>query len=449
MEQENGFGQDPMEGQQRKNPEPTSAKKIGLTFVSAVIFGLTAGLIMVVILSVFPQNSVHGGEKGTEDPMVSIKEEEDVFDPSDNGDTVSGSGSSGIQVAESTSSDQTVVTDVTEVVDNVMPCVVSIFGTYVISERLWGYQYDYEAEGGGSGIIIGESDTELLIVTNNHVIEDSKELTVQFIDDSVAEALVKGRDADMDLAVIAVDISDLDEATKDAIRVATMGNSDNLKVGEPAIAIGNALGYGQSVTTGVISAVNRSYTDEYGPLYKGGLEDEEDYENVKYLIQTDAAINPGNSGGALLNVRGEVIGINSSKIASYATEGMGYAIPISTAVPIIEELMTHRTHVQVNEERSAYLGVNGLAATGELLDRHNIKEGLYITRVFPDTPAEKAGIKKGDILLSIEKMTVSDMDELSEVLSYYEEGETVTVKILTRSSNGYREKELTVELGGR
>ena len=432
---------------EQEKSEAAPIKKIGITFVSAVIFGLTAGLIMVVILSVFPQNSGSGGEKEIEDQVVSIKEEDEIqTDPLIKIETVSGSG---IQVAESTRSDQTVVTDVTEVVDNVMPCVVSIFGTYVISERLWGYQYDYETEGGGSGIIIGENDTELLIVTNNHVVEDSKELTVQFIDDSVAEALVKGRDEDMDLAVIAVDISDLDPSTKAAIRVATMGNSDNLKVGEPAIAIGNALGYGQSVTTGVISAVNRSYTDEYGPLYKGGMEDEEDYENVKYLIQTDAAINPGNSGGALLNVRGEVIGINSSKIASYATEGMGYAIPISTAVPIIEELMTQRTHAQVDEERSAYLGVNGLEATGNLLERHNIKKGLYITRVFPGTPAEKAGIKKGDILLSIDKMTISDMDELSEVLSYYEEGEIVTVRILTRSSSGYREKELKIELGGK
>ncbi|MCH5279964.1 MAG: trypsin-like peptidase domain-containing protein [Lachnospiraceae bacterium] len=439
MEQEKGLGQSPN--------KPTAFRKLGLTFMSAVIFGITAGLIIVVILSIFSQSSGSEGGKETEDRIVSVKETDEVeTDFFQKNDTVSGSG---IRVAESTRSDQTVVTDVTEVVDNVMPCVVSIFGTYVINESVWGYQFDYEAEGGGSGIIIGENETELLIVTNNHVVEDSKELTVQFIDDSVAEALVKGRDADMDLAVIAVDISDLDESTKEIIRVATVGNSDNLKVGEPAIAIGNALGYGQSVTTGVISAVNRSYTDEYGPLYKGGWDDEEDYDNVKYLIQTDAAINPGNSGGALLNVRGEVIGINSSKIASYDTEGMGYAIPISTAVPIIEDLMTQRTHAQVEEERSAYLGINGLAATGELLERHDIKKGLYITRVFPNTPAEKAGIKKGDILLSIEKMSVGDMDELSVVLSYYEEGEVVTVRILTRSSSGYREKELSVKLGGK
>ena len=296
---------------------------------------------------------------------------------------------------------------------------------------------------------MGENETELLIVTNNHVVEDSKELTVQFIDDSVAPAMVKGTDEDMDLAVIAIEIADLDPATKSAIRVATMGDSDKLKVGEPAIAIGNALGYGQSVTTGVISAVNRSYTDEYGPLYGGSLE-EENYENVKYLIQTDAAINPGNSGGALLNVRGEVVGINSSKIAEYTVEGMGYAIPISTAEPIIEELMSQKTKTPGKvKQNSAYLGISGMAVSGEMLKRYDLKEGLYITQVFADTPAKEAGIRKGDILLSIDDVSIGDMDELSRTLSGYEEGEKVVVKLLKRSNSGYVEKELEVVLGGR
>ena len=228
-----------------------------------------------------------------------------------------------------------------------------------------------------------------------------------------------------------------------------MGDSDKLKVGEPAIAIGNALGYGQSVTTGVISAVNRSYTDEYGPLYGGSLE-EENYENVKYLIQTDAAINPGNSGGALLNVRGEVVGINSSKIAEYTVEGMGYAIPISTAEPIIEELMSQKTKTPGKvKQNSAYLGISGMAVSGEMLKRYDLKEGLYITQVFADTPAKEAGIRKGDILLSIDDVSIGDMDELSRTLSGYEEGEKVVVKLLKRSNSGYVEKELEVVLGGR
>lgn len=425
-------------------------KKMGNSLLCGLIFGLMAGLMMVVILSVFPgrgnqEKTAAFMETPATDKEAKEKggEKEEKYDedlPENDGD---------IKVAENTPERQTVVTDVTEVVDNVMPCVVSIFSTYVIKEDFWGYHYDYETEGGGSGIIVGENETELLIVTNNHVVEDTKELTVQFIDDSVATALVKGTDEDMDLAVIAIEIEDLDPSTKSAIKVAIMGDSDKLKVGEPAIAIGNALGYGQSVTTGVISAVNRSYTDEYGPLYGGSLE-EENYENVKYLIQTDAAINPGNSGGALLNVRGEVVGINSSKIAEYTVEGMGYAIPISTAEPIIEELMNRKTKTPGKaKQNSAYLGISGMAVTGEMLQRYDLKEGLYITQVFADTPAKEAGIKKGDILLSIDDVTIGDMDELSRTLSGYEEGEKVVVKLLKRSNSGYVEKEIKVVLGGK
>ena len=427
-------------------------KKMGNSLLCGLIFGLTAGLMIVVILSLFPRSGEGdpgNAAAGTEMLAADKEEEEKGGEKEEKSAENPGENDGDIKAAESTAESQTVVTDVTEVVDNVMPCVVSIFSTYVINEDFWGYHYDYEAEGGGSGIIMGENETELLIVTNNHVVEDSKELTVQFIDDSVAPAMVKGTDEDMDLAVIAIEIADLDPATKSAIRVATMGDSDKLKVGEPAIAIGNALGYGQSVTTGVISALNRSYTDEYGPLYGGSLE-EENYENVKYLIQTDAAINPGNSGGALLNVRGEVVGINSSKIAEYTVEGMGYAIPISTAEPIIEELMSQKTKTPGKvKQNSAYLGISGMAVSGEMLKRYDLKEGLYITQVFADTPAKEAGIRKGDILLSIDDVSIGDMDELSRTLSGYEEGEKVVVKLLKRSNSGYVEKELEVVLGGR
>lgn len=435
---------------QEKKENSGKIKKMGNSLLGGIIFGLAAGMVIVVILSIFPQTTNTSvpadttevsGETAeavtdSEDDKIETEEEEAVNADGD------------IKVAESMEENQTVVTDVTEVVDNVMPCVVSIFSTYIIEDNFWGYRYDYEAEGGGSGIIVGENEAELLIATNNHVVQDSKELTVQFIDDSVATASIKGTDEEMDLAVIAVDISELDPATKDAIKIATLGNSDILKVGEPAIAIGNALGYGQSVTTGVISAVNRSYTDEEGPLY-GINADEEDREDVKYLIQTDAAINPGNSGGALLNVRGEVIGINSSKIADYTIEGMGYAIPISTAEPIIRDLMDKTTRPVQKAESTAYLGISGMAVTGEMLERYDLTKGIYITQVFDDTPAKKAGIKKGDILLSIDDYEVGDMDDLSDALSYYEEGTKVTVKILQRSNRGYREAELTVTLGGR
>lgn len=441
------------EVQKRENKgDSDKLKKMGGNLVGGIIFGLAAGLIIVVILSVFPQNGNMADSREAASTVQATETEKVTAESEDSGgqtedEDQTGQEDSDIRIAERTAESQTVVTDVTQVVDNVMPCVVSIFSTYVIEDDFWGYHYDYETEGGGSGIIVGENETELLIATNNHVVQDSKELTVQFIDDSVAIASIKGTDEKMDLAVISVDVGELDPATKDAIRIATLGDSDILKVGEPAIAIGNALGYGQSVTTGVISAVNRSYTDEEGPLY--GANTDDDREDVKYLIQTDAAINPGNSGGALLNVRGEVVGINSSKIADYTIEGMGYAIPISTAKPIIQELMNKKTRPVHKAETTAYLGVSGMAVTGEMLERYDLSKGMYITQVFADTPAKKAGIRKGDILLSIDDYEVGNMDELSEALSFYEEGTKVTVKILKRSNSGYQEEELTVTLGGR
>lgn len=441
------------EVQKKENKgETEQLKKMGGNLLGGIIFGLAAGLIIVVILSVFPQNVNKADSQETAPTAQTVETENVTAGPDDTQveaeeQNQTAQEENDIRTAERTAESQTVVTDVTQVVDNVMPCVVSIFSTYVIEDDFWGYHYDYETEGGGSGIIVGENETELLIATNNHVVQDSKELTVQFIDDSVAIASIKGTDEKMDLAVIAVDISELDPATKNAIRIATLGDSDILKVGEPAIAIGNALGYGQSVTTGVISAVNRSYTDEEGPLYGANADD--DREDVKYLIQTDAAINPGNSGGALLNVRGEVVGINSSKIADYTIEGMGYAIPISTAKPIIQELMNKKTRPVQKAESTAYLGVSGMAVTGEMLERYDLSKGMYITQVFADTPAKKAGIRKGDILLSIDDYEVGNMDELSEALSFYEEGTKVTVKILKRSNSGYREEELTVTLGGK
>ena len=455
--------------------EDVHIKKMGMSVLCGLLFGLVAGLVIIVILVVFKQEvmpdagepvakieTTDGGSLSDASEQNKGNQKTDSSDGNaadDKGSSEQSSGSetsdinemnsdSEIDMTDATDSKATVVTDVTEVVDRVMPCVVSIFGTYTMEDDFWGYLYDYEAEGGGSGIIVGENDTELLIATNNHVVEDSEELTVQFIDDSVASASVKGTDKDMDLAVIAINLSDLDPATKKMIRIATLGNSDYLKVGEPAIAIGNALGYGQSVTTGVISAVNRAYTDKEGPLY--GTENSKDISSqVKYLIQTDAAINPGNSGGALLNVRGEVIGINSSKIADYATEGMGYAIPISTAEPILKDLMQKKTRPAEKRDDSAYLGISGMAVTGELLEKYNLKEGIYITQVFDKTPAQKAGIHKGDILLEIDGYTVGDMDDLTEVLSYYEEGDTVTVNLLTRTSDGYQAFDTTVKLGGK
>jgi serine protease Do len=322
----------------------------------------------------------------------------------------------------------TVVTDVTEVVKAAMPCVVSITNNYTSYNSWYGEAVDEEAC--GSGIIVQQSEEELLIVTNYHVIEDNNTITVTFYDDSDAEAYVKGVSADDDLAIVSVSLEDLGDDTIDSIAIAVLGDSDTLQVGEPAIAIGNSLGYGQSVTTGVISAINRNINDSY-------------------LIQTDAAINPGNSGGALLNIRGEVIGINSSKIADYVIEGMGYAIPISTAKPIINELMLNETKKKVASDNRGFLGISGTDVTEDASSRYGMPSGVYVVDVIDDSGAQKAGIEKGDIIVSLDGEKVTSMTGLQGMLEYYEAGTKVTV-VLERQNNGdYREHSVTVTLGKR
>jgi len=335
---------------------------------------------------------------------------------------------------ETTQTVAAVVTDVTNVVEEVMPSVVSITNTSVITESFWGQQFQSENQSSGSGIIVGENDTELLIVTNNHVISDSTELKVQFIDGSIADAKVKGTDVNMDLAVIAVSIDSLESSTISNISIAVLGDSESLKVGEPAIAIGNALGYGQSVTTGVISALNRQ------------IEMSEDGSTTGTLIQTDAAINPGNSGGALLNVRGEVVGINSNKIGGSAIEGMGYAIPISNARPIIEELMNRETKDKVDEAKKGYLGISGLNVTTDVSTMYGMPEGVYVAQVY-DGGAAKAGMLKGDIITAFDGSSVKTMQDLQGYLEYYEIGESVLVTVQRPAAGGYIEHKLLVTLG--
>lgn len=335
----------------------------------------------------------------------------------------------------STQTITTVVTDVTEVVENVMPAVVSITNIYTETTSFWGQRYSSEAQSSGSGIIVNENDEELLIVTNYHVVQDADSLKVQFINDTVADAQVKGADSNMDLAVIAVRLDSLDADTKNAISLAKLGDSDSLKVGEPAIAIGNALGYGQSVTTGVISALDRQ------------IEISEDGSTTGNLIQTDAAINPGNSGGALLNVKGEVIGINSNKIGGSAIEGMGYAIPISSAEPIIETLMLRETKDKVAEDRKGYLGISGINVTSDVANMYGMPMGVYVTQVYEGTAAAQAGMLNGDIITGFDGSGVGSMEDLQGYLEYYEIGESVKVTIMRANNGGYEKKVLTVVLG--
>jgi serine protease Do len=341
--------------------------------------------------------------------------------------------SSEIQTTTVTGASMAVVTDVTAVVEEVMPAMVMIHNNYTASASYFGYIQEEEATASGSGIIVGENDSELLIATNYHVIEGADSLEVIFTDDSTVEAVVKGTDSDMDLAVIAVMLDDISSDTKDVIKVATLGDSNALKLGEPAIAIGNALGYGQSVTTGVISAVNRDVEISDG--------------NTQTFIQTDAAINPGNSGGALLNLQGEVIGINSNKIGGDTVEGMGYAIPVSVAQPIIDKLMNEVTKIKVSDEDRGYIGISGVSVTSSVSQGYGIPLGVYVAEVSNGGGAQAAGIEKGDVITEFDGEEITSMDDLQTRLQYYAAGTTVPITVMRQNGSEYVEVNYEVTLG--
>ena len=350
-------------------------------------------------------------------------------------DTTTGDGQVAVasEIAQQQSA-SAVVTDVTQVVEAVMPACVSITNNFTQTvQDFWGQTYSQDETASGSGIIIGENEQELLIVTNNHVVDSTEQLYVQFIDGETVEAQVKGTDASADLAVVAVKLDTIANSTKQEICIARMGDSDSLKIGEPAIAIGNALGYGQSVTTGVISALNRK------------IESSNSEEGTS-LIQTDAAINPGNSGGALLNMRGEVIGINSNKIGGSSIEGMGYAIPISTARPIIEDLMERQTRTKYSEEERGYLGISCINVTSDLSENFSMPQGIFVAQVYSGTGAEAAGLVRGNIVVAFDGVTVQNQEELTKQMQYYKAGESVEITIMVNSANGYQQKNVTVTL---
>ena len=341
-----------------------------------------------------------------------------------------------------TKSSSVVTSDVSSIVNDVMPSVVAITNMSVQEvQNFWGQTSQYQSESCGTGIIIAKTDNELLIVTNNHVIADNESLTVTFDDDTSVDADVKGTDPEHDLAVIAVPLNQVSSETMEKIAVATLGDSTALQVGEPAIAIGNAMGYGQSVTTGVISAVNRESTttdEQTGETEETGVK----------LIQTDAAINPGNSGGPLVNANGEVIGINSSKLASTTVEGMGYAIPISGVSDIIDNLMNQETKHKVSEEKKGYLGVKGYDVTEESAKKYNMPTGVYVAEIVKGGGAEEAGITKGNVITALNGTTVNSMEELQKELGDYESGKTVSVTIQVPENNGeWTEKTVDVKLG--
>lgn len=402
-----GFGVGPQQNPKAPKPKKGYAKKVALVVGAAVLFGAVGGVTMQG--TSYLTGKLLG--KNTKSTVGTTK-------------TVSN--------AKLTTSTSTVTSDVSDIVENTLPSIVSITNMSVQEvQNFFGGISQQESESAGSGIIISQNDSELLVVTNNHVVEGSDTLTVTFNDGNSVEAQIKGTDSARDLAVVAVPLDKISDDTMNAIKVATLGDSDSLKVGEPAIAIGNALGYGQSVTTGIVSATGRTI-DGFDGEY----------------IQTDAAINPGNSGGALLNANGEVIGINSAKINSSAVEGMGFAIPISDASDVIQNLMNKETRSKVSDEERGYLGITGYDVSEEGAQMYNMPTGVYVKEVMSGGGAEKAGLTKGSIITGFEGSSISGMSSLQEQLQYYKAGEEVTLTVQIPDKNGeYTEKDIKVTLG--
>ncbi len=402
-----GFGAGPQQNPKAPKPKKGYAKKVALVVGAAVLFGAVGGVTMQG--TSYLTGKLLG--KNTKSTVGTTK-------------TVSN--------AKLTTSTSTVTSDVSDIVENTLPSIVSITNMSVQEvQNFFGGISQQESESAGSGIIISQNDSELLVVTNNHVVEGSDTLTVTFNDGNSVEAQIKGTDSARDLAVVAVPLDKISDDTMNAIKVATLGDSDSLKVGEPAIAIGNALGYGQSVTTGIVSATGRTI-DGFDGEY----------------IQTDAAINPGNSGGALLNANGEVIGINSAKINSSAVEGMGFAIPISDASDVIQNLMNKETRSKVSDEERGYLGIKGYDVSEEGAQMYNMPTGVYVKKVMSGGGAEKAGLTKGSIITGFEGSSISGMSSLQEQLQYYKAGEEVTLTVQIPDKNGeYTEKDIKVTLG--
>ena len=342
--------------------------------------------------------------------------------------------------------------DVSEIVSEALPSIVSIttksvqevqnyFGMY----GMYGYapqQQEQEVEGSGSGIIVGKNDDELLIATNYHVVEGADTLSVAFTDGNAVEASVKGFDEERDLAVVSVSLDDVKDDTMDAISIAKIGSSDDLKVGEQVIAIGNALGYGQSVTTGIVSAKNRRMDSDNNTVTDGS-DDSSDGVN---LIQTDAAINPGNSGGALLNMEGEVVGINSAKLASTEVEGMGYAIAISDVTDILQNLMNETSRDKLDDSEHGVLGIEGSSVSSEAVQMYGIPAGVFVKKVTEGGAADKAGLKANSVITEFNGKTVSSIDQLSEYLSYYEPDEEVELTVQVPHGTSYKEETVKVTL---
>ena len=407
---ESGEGSETKIGTEKKKKEMTLQKKWGMVVAMALVFGLIAGGTMYGVNAaanrLYSQN--HISQTDTTEASTS----------------------------ESSSG-------VAQVADNAMPSVVTISTMSVEEMRsFFGGTQQYEVEGAGTGVIIGENDTELLIATNNHVVEGASSLSVGFIDESTVSAEIKGTDAENDLAVISVKLSDISTDTMNQIKIASIGDSDELQLGEQVVAIGNALGYGQSVTSGYVSALNRdlSLTDESGNTI-----------NSTGLIQTDAAINPGNSGGALLNMNGELIGINEAKSGTTSSgttvDNIGFAIPINKAQESLQNLMNQETREKVSEDQASYIGIQGASVSSDEQEKFSIPAGVVVASVVEDGPAAQAGIQEGDIITELDGRSVSSIEGLQDTLQYYAAGETVDIVVQRADNGSYQEQTLSITLG--
>ncbi len=404
----------------KKAKKPLSmGKKWAIVIAMALVFGLVAGSTMVGV------NAVGSLVFDREDKTAQLQQTEIAGNAGTTGQTEGNTGT------------------VSEVAANAMPSLVTI-STMTVEEmrNFFGGTQQYEVQGAGTGVIVGENDKELLIATNYHVVEGASSLSVGFIDEHSVEAAVKGSDVNNDLAVVAVKLSDIPDDTMEQIKIATIGDSDTLQLGDQVVAIGNALGYGQSVTSGYVSALDRDLTLTYG-----------DGTTIQStgLIQTDAAINSGNSGGALLNMKGELIGINEAKSSGSSSgasvDNIGFAIPIDKAQGSLQEMMNMETRERVDADQASYIGIRGGDVSSEAIQLYNVPAGVVVTDVVENGPAADAGIEAGDIITELDGRTISGMSQLQQTLEYYAAGEKVDVVIQRSGDNGYEAKTVSITLG--
>ena len=407
--------------ERREKRKGGAARKVAAVTAAAVLFGVVAGGVMTGV------NLVGNHLLGLYLPQQSTAAEtEEAAEETTAAPQVQ-------QQTQAALAPVSSATDVSAIAEAAMPSVVAINDTMTVEQRNWfGMPQTYQATSSGSGIIVAQSDTELLIATNNHVVSGATDLEVTFVDDNSVAAAIKGTDSATDLAIIAVQLSDIPADTMNKIQVASLGDSDQLKVGQQVVAIGNALGYGQSVTVGYISAKDRKITDENGVEHT--------------YLQTDAAINPGNSGGALLDLNGNVIGINAAKTASTEVEGMGFAIPISDARDILDNLMTKQTRIAVDKDAQGYLGIRVTNIDAATSQAYGMPIGVYVYQIMDGGAAANSDLKEKDIITKFDGQSITTAEELTDMLTYYESGSQVTLTVQTLVNGAYIEHEVSVIL---